>query len=95
MQRATGLARPLDFTRRRVTSEFGLHPMLIWEANFCRFYYADERDSEGAGVPLDKLSGEFAGEFYWDLAEKKQDIPWFATYVAGKGYVHFPNSSRT
>ncbi|EEU36453.1 uncharacterized protein NECHADRAFT_81213 [Fusarium vanettenii 77-13-4] len=60
-----------------------------------KFFYADERDSKGAGVPLDKLSGVGAGEFYWELAEKKQDIPWFATFVAGKGYVHFPNSSRT
>ncbi|KAM0433392.1 hypothetical protein ACHAPT_004270 [Fusarium lateritium] len=60
-----------------------------------KFYYADERNAEGGGVPLDQLSGKAAGEFYWKLAEEKQDIPWFATFVPGKGYVHFPNSSRT
>ncbi|KAF5008876.1 hypothetical protein FDECE_4900 [Fusarium decemcellulare] len=60
-----------------------------------KFYFADERSPEGHGVPLEKLSGKAAGEFYWELAEKTQDIPWFATYVAGKGYVHFPKSSRT
>lgn len=69
--------------------------MFFRVTNFCSFYYADERNSEGGGVPLDKLSGVGAGGFYWELAEKKQDIPWFATFVAGKGYVHFPNSSRT
>ena len=46
-------------------------------------------------MPLDVLSGEYAGDFYWKLAEEKPDIPWFATYVVGKGYVHFPGSSRT
>ncbi|KAH8665423.1 hypothetical protein BGZ61DRAFT_431325 [Ilyonectria robusta] len=60
-----------------------------------KFWFADERDVEGRGVPIDVLSGEYAGDFYWKLAEETPEIPWFATYVVGKGYVHFPNSSRT
>ncbi|KAM5354959.1 hypothetical protein ACJ41O_001605 [Fusarium nematophilum] len=60
-----------------------------------KFWFADERDAEGHALPLDRLSGKEAGEFYWKLAEEKLDIPWFATYVVGKGYVYFPGSSRT
>ncbi|EFZ03293.1 short chain dehydrogenase family protein [Metarhizium robertsii] len=59
-----------------------------------KFYYADERTSDGHGVSLEALSGEEAAKFYLDLAEGKQNPPWYATFVRGKGYVYFPESSR-
>jgi hypothetical protein len=60
-----------------------------------RFFFADERSSEGSSLSLQQLSGTGAGDFYLQLAEDSKDIPWFATFVTGKGYVHFPESSRT
>lgn len=46
-------------------------------------------------MTLAQLSGEEAGNFYLDLVEKDEAVPWFATFVAGKGYTYFANSSRT
>ncbi|KAI5459032.1 hypothetical protein BGZ63DRAFT_361000 [Mariannaea sp. PMI_226] len=67
----------------------------IYKDKGYKFYFADERSPEGQGVPSGKLSGKAAGDFYWQLSEEENDIPWFATFVAGKGYVYFPESSRT
>ncbi|KAJ6441074.1 short-chain dehydrogenases protein [Purpureocillium lavendulum] len=53
-----------------------------------RFYYADERQADGSPVYKD-ISGPAAGEFYSQLAESGDRIPWEATFVAGKGYVDF------
>lgn len=36
-----------------------------------------------------KISGENHAEFYYELASKKEQGPWDATFVGGKGYVNF------
>jgi len=35
------------------------------------------------------LGGQAHAEFYYDLVTKKEQGPWEATFVAGKGYVDF------
>lgn len=52
------------------------------------FYFADERAPEGAAVGR-VVSGEAAAEFYYELAGHKEQGPWDATFVKGKGYVEF------
>ena len=53
-----------------------------------RFYYADERKADGSSIGRG-ISGEAAGEYYFELAQKKAQGPWLQTYVDGKGYVDF------
>lgn len=43
---------------------------------------------------MQELSGPGAAEFYLDLVENDAEIPWYATFVSGKGYVHFPETTR-
>lgn len=52
------------------------------------FYYADERKEDGSSVG-GGISGENGAEFYFDLASKKTQGPWDATFVGKKGYVDF------
>ena len=52
------------------------------------FYYADERNADGTVIG-NEISGENHAEFYWELASKKEQGPWAATFVGGKGYVDF------
>lgn len=56
------------------------------------FYFADERTPEGAAV-YDEISGEAAAPFYYELAQQKEQGPWEATFVKGKGYVEFDGRS--
>jgi len=53
-----------------------------------RFFYADERQVDGKlkGMALD---GPAHGEFYAQLADHLEGLPWHATFVKGKGYVKF------
>lgn len=53
-----------------------------------RFFYADERSEDGKlkGMALD---GPAHGEFYAQLADHVENVPWHATFVKGKGYVQF------
>jgi hypothetical protein len=53
-----------------------------------RFYYADERTSNGDAVN-NKISGVAAAEAYPELAERKEQGPWFYTFVRGEGYKDF------
>lgn len=52
-----------------------------------RFFFADERKEDGTADG--DIDGEAHGEFYAELATRKTDIPWNATFVKGKGYVYF------
>lgn len=54
----------------------------------CSFYYADERTETGDPVFGD-VDGDAHGDFFLQLAEKKEQGPWEATFVKGKGYVKF------
>ena len=53
-----------------------------------RFYFGDERTEEGK-VRGTAISGKGHADFYYDLAQKKDQGPWDATFVTGKGYVDF------
>jgi hypothetical protein len=57
-------------------------------SDLCSFFYADERDDAGniKGMSLD---GPAHGEFYAQLANHDEDVPWRATFVKGKGYIQF------
>ena len=58
------------------------------ELGCSRFFYADERKEDGSskGAALD---GPAHGEFYAQLVEHEDQVPWEATFVKGKGYVQF------
>lgn len=62
--------------------------------DYYRFYYADQRTPAGGFVTFDQLSGSAAAEFYFQLSEGDADIPWYATFVNGKGYTEFLDSTR-
>ncbi|KAI1427549.1 hypothetical protein F5Y12DRAFT_737166 [Xylaria sp. FL1777] len=53
-----------------------------------RFYYADERNEDGT-TPMDNVDGPAHGEFYELLASHEGNLPWWATFVKGKGYTRF------
>ncbi|MCJ1377552.1 hypothetical protein MMC17_000647 [Xylographa soralifera] len=53
-----------------------------------QFYYADERLPDGRPV-MSALSGEAHAEYYFELATKKTQGPWDATFVKGVGYKRF------
>jgi len=55
-----------------------------------RWYYADERDSNGNMVRNTNAAAH--AEFYWELANQAEQGPWNATFVPGKGYVDFDSS---
>lgn len=54
----------------------------------CRFYYADERNTDGSPAYA-KIDGEAHGGFYSALAEHKTQGPWQQTFVKGAGYQKF------
>ena len=53
-----------------------------------RFYYADERKSDGMPAMGDR-SGPAHAKFYTWLSEQKEQGPWRATHVEGV-YTAFP-----
>lgn len=76
--------------RKKVIGELG-PCWILWQraANrhcWCSFYYADQRTPEGDSV-MQNVSGEAHGDFLIELASKKEQGPWQATFVKGKGYV--------
>jgi len=65
----------------------------IYKEKGYKFFFPDERTASGAPVGGD-VSGSAAASFYLKLVEEENDIPWFATFVDGKGFVDFPDSRR-
>ncbi|KAI0809512.1 hypothetical protein GGR55DRAFT_178277 [Xylaria sp. FL0064] len=59
-----------------------------YSARGYRFFYADERTEDGKSVEA-LVDGPAHGEFYAQLANHEDDVPWHATFVKGKGYVKF------
>jgi hypothetical protein len=53
-----------------------------------RFYYADERLADGSPMGTN-INGENHAEFYYELANKKEQGLWDATFTLGKGYIEF------
>lgn len=52
------------------------------------FYYADERMHNGGSV-MAAVNGDAHASFYWELAGRKTQGPWDATFVKGVGYTKF------
>ncbi|KAL7927224.1 hypothetical protein ACQKWADRAFT_101420 [Trichoderma austrokoningii] len=57
------------------------------------FYFADERTPEGRPI-TSGVSGAAHAEAYLKLAEGKTEQPWHTTFVAGKGFVDFPETRK-
>lgn len=59
-----------------------------YSAQGYRFIYADERHPDGKlkGMALD---GPAHGDFYAQLANSTEGVPWHATFVKDRGYVSF------
>ncbi|EED22075.1 conserved hypothetical protein [Talaromyces stipitatus ATCC 10500] len=60
----------------------------LYLAQGYRFFYADERHQDGK-LKGSGVDGDAHGEFYWQLANHEENVPWHATFVKDKGYVHF------
>ncbi|KAI0508333.1 hypothetical protein F5B22DRAFT_426529 [Xylaria bambusicola] len=59
-----------------------------YSARGYRFFYADER-AENGNSKGSNIDAPAHADFYAQLANHEGDIPWLATFVAGKGYVKF------
>ena len=57
-----------------------------------RFYYADERKSDGMPAMMQRIR-EAHAKFYTWLAEQEEQRPWKATFVDGV-YTNFPGVDR-
>jgi hypothetical protein len=53
------------------------------------WYFGDERMENGQPMSKQPLSGDGHAEYYWQLVNKREQSPWNATFVTGKGYVDF------
>jgi hypothetical protein len=53
------------------------------------WYFGDERKASGQCISGAPVSGEGHADFYWELANKREQGPWNATFVTGDGYVDF------
>ncbi|KAK4071977.1 hypothetical protein Trihar35433_4041 [Trichoderma harzianum] len=60
----------------------------VYRSSGYKFYHTDERESNGEPA-YDKLDAEAHSNYYVELAEGKDQGPWNATFVKGKGYVKF------
>ncbi|KAF7557727.1 hypothetical protein G7Z17_g417 [Cylindrodendrum hubeiense] len=60
----------------------------LYSARGFRFFYADERNPDGKSKGM-AVDGAAHGEFYAQLADHVDNVPWHATFVKEKGYVHF------
>ncbi|KAL7914277.1 NAD(P)-binding protein [Trichoderma velutinum] len=60
----------------------------VYKSSGYKFYHTDERESNGEPA-YDKLDAEAHANYYVKLAEEKDQGPWNATFVNGKGYVKF------
>jgi len=59
-----------------------------YSAKGFRFFYADERHADGKNKGM-ALDGVAHGDFYAELANHEENVPWHATFVKDKGYVQF------
>lgn len=53
-----------------------------------RFFYADERHGDGQSKGM-AVDGAAHAEFYAQLVNHEENVPWHATFVKDKGYVQF------
>ncbi|KAH7364127.1 hypothetical protein BKA65DRAFT_522652 [Rhexocercosporidium sp. MPI-PUGE-AT-0058] len=62
--------------------------VMLYEKEGYNFYFADERFPDASPM-YQSLNGDAHAEFYYELATKKDQGPWEATFVKGQGYVDF------
>ncbi|KAL6803397.1 NAD(P)-binding protein [Trichoderma sp. SZMC 28013] len=60
----------------------------VYRSSGYKFYHTDERESDGEPA-YDNLDAEAHANYYIQLVEEKDQGPWNATFVKGKGYVKF------
>ncbi|XP_014552680.1 hypothetical protein COCVIDRAFT_109653 [Bipolaris victoriae FI3] len=53
-----------------------------------RFFYTDQRQPDGSPMG-NVVDGPAHGEFYAQLVQRTNEVPWLATFVKGKGHVRF------
>jgi hypothetical protein len=53
------------------------------------FFYVDERKADGSSKGQ-AIDGPAHGRFVAELVGGAEGVPWYATFVAGEGYVRFP-----
>lgn len=53
-----------------------------------RFFYADQRQPDGSPMG-NVVDGPAHGDFYAQLVQRTNEVPWLATFVKGKGHVKF------
>ncbi|TFK47153.1 putative short-chain dehydrogenase [Heliocybe sulcata] len=74
---------------KSATAHFIASAAIAYPGKGYSFYYADERKADGQPV-VNAIDGDAHGDFYYELAQDAKQRPWLATFVKGKGYVHFP-----
>lgn len=57
--------------------------MSTWLTEFPSFFFADERAADGGPVGQ-KPDGESHAQMYLELAEGKEDLPYYVTFRNGK-----------
>ncbi|KAK4501032.1 hypothetical protein PRZ48_006838 [Zasmidium cellare] len=64
----------------------------VYKEQNIRYHFVDERTPEGKGM-FTGLGGQSHADLFLSLAERttKEEIPWQATFVTGKGYTAFPH----
>ncbi|KAG4437898.1 hypothetical protein IFR05_006617 [Cadophora sp. M221] len=62
--------------------------VMLYEKEGFNFYFADERFPDASPM-YQSLNGDAHAELYYELATKKEQGAWEATFVKGKGYVDF------
>ncbi|KAI8937631.1 hypothetical protein NX059_005336 [Plenodomus lindquistii] len=60
----------------------------LYKGKGYRFFFADERYAHGEPKNTE-IDGPAHAEFYEELANGGEGVPWHATFVKGKGYVAF------
>ncbi|KAH4954096.1 hypothetical protein HBI78_230480 [Parastagonospora nodorum] len=60
----------------------------LYKARGYRFFYADERHPDGKNKGM-AFDGPAHGEYYHELAQHPDGVPWQATFVKGQGYRSF------
>ena len=87
-QRHTSFSAQLAPTKRKDLSKICIYLVHGPQLTINRFYYADERKSDGSAAFKD-IDGEAHAEHYLKLSEGKDQEAWQQTFVKGIGYRSF------
>ena len=65
----------------------GVNKLLIIPLFCFRFYYADERQSNGLPVGGDGVGASTHADMYWNLAHEERQSQWLVTFTKSDGRV--------